>query len=244
MIQTSNPPGVDARVLAKTIWADLPERVLEDVLRGAFVRGVPARGTIYGLSDPSPRAGILLRGTARAFLAAVDGRHLTVRYARRGALIGRRSELLGGHTPVAIHAVTDVEMLDLDASRFVGLLETEAAVARTVLSELSRRLEDVYATVADAAFGTVRERVARHLLALTEERGPDGRRITAITQQALADGVGTLREVVARALREFREEGLIATEHGRIEVLDAFRLAASLGQWQVVARGNEDARQD
>jgi CRP/FNR family transcriptional regulator, cyclic AMP receptor protein len=97
--------GVDARVLADTRWTDLPEPTLGQLLQGSRVRTVRARGAIFGLGDPAPRAGLLLSGTARAFLAAADGRQLTVRYARRGALLARRSYLLGGHSPVAIHAV-------------------------------------------------------------------------------------------------------------------------------------------
>jgi CRP/FNR family transcriptional regulator len=224
---------------------ELPEPILERLVQSARVRQVDARSPIFGLGDPEPRAGILIDGTARAFLAAADGRQLTVRYARRGALLTRRSYLLGGHAPIAIHAVTDVKLLELDARPFLRLVETEATVARTVLAELSRRLEDVYATVADSAFGTVREKVARHLLALTAD-GPAGdRRIAPITQQELADGVGTMREVAARALRELRREGIVATTTGAIEILDAARLAGSLGAWQVAAaESRRDVRGD
>jgi len=229
--------GVDARHLADTRWVDLPESILGRLLEGARVRMVSARGAIFGLGDPAPNAGILLAGTARAFLAAADGRQLTVRYARRGALLARRSYLLGGHAPIAIQAVSDVELLELDAIAFLRLVESDANLARAVLAELSRGLEDVYATVADAAFGTVREKVARHLLALSDDRPPGERRIALITQQELADGIGTMREVAARALRELRREGIIATAPGCIEILDAPRLAASLGAWQVAATG-------
>jgi len=228
--------GVDARILADTRWIDLPSRTLEQVLEGSRVRVVDARGPIFGLGDPAPRAGLLLAGTARAFLAAADGRQLTVRYARRGALLARRSYLLGGHAPVAIHAVSEVELLELDTTAFIRLVETDANLARLVLAELSRRLEDVHATVADTAFGTVREKVARHLLALSGDGAPGERRIAPITQQELADGVGTMREVAARALRDLRREGIIATAPGSIEILDSARLAGSLGTWQGAGR--------
>ena len=241
MSETTIEAGADAHLLASTIWAELPEAVLTEMLRGAVVRGVRARGTIFGLSDRDARAGILLAGTARAFLAAADGRQLTVRYARRGALVGRRSDMLGGHTPVAIHALTDVEILDLDAAHFIGLLDREPTLASAVVAELGRRLEDVYATVADAAFGTIRERVARHLLAVTEDSEADARRVTSITQQELADGIGTLREVVARALADLRKAGLVATGAGQIEILDVAGLRQCLSRWQLAVLGSSNA---
>ncbi len=245
MSETTLDTGPDARILENTFWIDLPDALLQGMLRGSRVRTIAARGAVFGLGGSEPRAGILLRGTARSFLAAADGRQLTVRYARRGALIARRSYLLGGHSPVAIHAVTDVELLELDARAFLHLVETDPAMARAVLAELSRRLEDVYATVADSAFGTVREKVARHLLALSGD-GVDGeRRIAPITQQELADAVGTMREVAARVLRDLRREGVVATAPREIEILDPARLAGSLGTWQVAAAGlDQDARAD
>jgi PAS domain S-box-containing protein len=236
--------GPGPAILAETPWAELPEATLERLLPGARVRHVPARGAIFRLGDPEPRAGILLAGTARAFLAAADGRQLTVRYVRRGALLARRSTLLGGHSPVAIHALTAVTLLDLHAPRFLRLVETEPQVARVVLAELSRRLEDVHATIADSAFGTVREKVARHLLALTDDAGGGERRVARITQQELADGIGTMREVAARALRDLRREGIVTTTPGSIEILDPGRLGGSLGAWQLTAAGLERTRDD
>jgi hypothetical protein len=44
-----------------------------------------------------------------------------------------------------------------------------------------------------------------------------------------------MREVAARALRDLRREGTIATAPGAIEILDSARLAACLGAWQVTA---------
>jgi PAS domain S-box-containing protein len=56
--------------------------------------------------------------------------------------------------------------------------------------------------------------------------------VITMTQQRLADCVGTVREVVARTLREFRAEGLVVTAGGRVEVLDAGRLArVAAGRW-------------
>jgi len=46
-----------------------------------------------------------------------------------------------------------------------------------------------------------------------------------ITQQQLADAVGSVREVVARTLRELRMDGLISVGRARITILDPKRLA-------------------
>jgi CRP/FNR family transcriptional regulator len=45
-----------------------------------------------------------------------------------------------------------------------------------------------------------------------------------MTQQGLAEAVGTVREVVVRALRELRDDGVVRTERDQIVLLDAARL--------------------
>lgn len=72
----------------------------------------------------------------------------------------------------------------------------------------------------------MRQRVARHLLDLATAT-QTGRDLTVtISQQELADAVGSVREVVVRVLRELREQGQIETRRNGIVLLDPQRLAA------------------
>jgi CRP/FNR family transcriptional regulator, cyclic AMP receptor protein len=68
--------------------------------------------------------------------------------------------------------------------------------------------------------------VARHLLDLAaqHQRGPD--LVAHVSQQELADAVGTVREVVVRTLRELRQEGLLETGRAGIRILAPERLLA------------------
>jgi CRP/FNR family transcriptional regulator len=66
---------------------------------------------------------------------------------------------------------------------------------------------------------TQRERLASLLLS---RASPDGE--IRMTQQQLADHIGTRREVVARQLLEFADQATIATGRGKIQLLDADKL--------------------
>lgn len=50
-----------------------------------------------------------------------------------------------------------------------------------------------------------------------------------MTQQELADAVGTVREVIVRLLRELRQEGLVRTERDRMVIVDPSRLIDEQG---------------
>lgn len=82
-----------------------------------------------------------------------------------------------------------------------------------------------------ATFGNIQIRVMRHLLELAV-RDPDSERlVAAVTQQGLADAVGSAREVVARALAAMRKRGLVDTTKGEIVLLDPLRVARRLAGW-------------
>jgi len=77
------------------------------------------------------------------------------------------------------------------------------------------------------AFGSVRQRVAAHLLDLASDRQrPRDRLVARVSQQELADAAGSVREVVARALRDLRVAGIVATAADSIVILDPARLYA------------------
>ena len=161
-------------------------------------------------------------------MSASDGRRLTVRYARVGAMIGN---VTTPRAALSAQAVSDrVVVLELDVESLREAVASDGRIGVLLVGEVAQRMYDVYATLASNTFGTMRERVARHLLDLSSHDPVDGVLAAPVTQQALADGVGTVREVVARILRDFRIEGIVETAPGRIRILDPARLAAIVGR--------------
>ena len=92
-------------------------------------------------------------------------------------------------------------ILGIDVGRLEEAARRDAAVAYALSEELSRRLDETLQQIAINAFGSVRQRVASQLLELatTKDRS-DGRLSAHLSQQELADAVGSVREVVSRAL--------------------------------------------
>jgi CRP/FNR family transcriptional regulator len=128
--------------------------------------------------------------------------------------------------------VTECTFLEFDVETLTVLVATQITVSTSINLELTRRLEDVYATVGDSAFGSLRQRVIRHLLALAAEITPGDGYVARITQQQIADAIGSSREVVARLMTRMRNEDLIRTGPGEIRLLNVERLAANLSHWQ------------
>jgi len=216
--------GETEDALAHSFLAELPAEVISELRAGGERADYPAGTTVYQPGS-EPRAALVVRGLLRVFLASLEARQVTVRYARPGDVLGI-AVLVGGPASVGVQAVEPSGLFRLSSRTLLAAARRDARVSWAIAGELNRRLYDTLEQTAVNAFGSVRQRVAAHLLDLASaQQEPAGR----VSQQELADAVGSVREVVARVLRELRVAGVIATAADRIVILDAARLYAESG---------------
>lgn len=212
-----------AAALQRSFLGRLPPDAVADLLEGQQILDLPADTMFYREGGP-PRVFLMISGLVRLFLVARSGREVTVRYCRPPDVIGTALAVAGPLevfaqtiAPTTLHGI-DVRELDEAAHR-------DAAVAFALAEELSHRLDETLEQIAINAFGSVKQRVATHLLDLASSAGRSDARLAAgVSQQELADAVGSVREVVARALRDFRVAGLVATSTDEVVILDAIGL--------------------
>lgn len=211
-------PALRGALLASP-FGTLPPTVLEQLAQGAERAELPAASTLYREAEAPGRVMLVVSGLARVFMTSTTGRQVTVRYAHRGDLLGVAA-LLAGPPPASVQALTDSELLLLSSAHLHDLSARDAQVALVLAQELAERLYEVLSVLAGQTFGTVRARLARHLLELAaaHQDGPNLR--ARVSQQELADAVGSVREVVARTLHEWRALGFVATGAQGVELLD------------------------
>jgi CRP-like cAMP-binding protein len=90
-------------------------------------------------------------------------------------------------------------------------------MALMLLKHLAGRVRLLSDAVEDLALHTVRTRLARCLLSRTEGDAPSP---VHWTHGELAAHIGTVRDVVGRALRTFSREGLIQRKRGQVVITD------------------------
>jgi CRP/FNR family transcriptional regulator, cyclic AMP receptor protein len=216
-------PDPVQQAIAASLLAELPASLRDRVLADTLPIELPAGGTIYRDAG-DPRCLLVVAGLVRVVASAPDGRTLTIRYARAGELLGVPT-IIGGPVPVSGESVADTRLLVLNARVLRHLGQTEPAVGWLLAREVTQRLYDTIDAVADRAFGSLRQRVARHLLDLAT-RQQDGHLVAPVTQQQLAEAVGSARPAVAKVVAELRDLGLVATAAPGIAILDAQGLHA------------------
>lgn len=188
--------------------------LLREALRSVhFEAGQPVQGE----GAPARRLLLLSTGQLRVYKVSPSGRELTLFRVRPGqcCLISLASVLSETPYPALVQASRPTRAAELSADAFRRLHETEPAVRRLVTESTARQLTELMSLVAEVAFRRMDARLARHLL----DEAREGRSVVA-THDALAAHLGTAREVVSRLLENFCDDGWIATERGRVELVD------------------------
>jgi CRP/FNR family cyclic AMP-dependent transcriptional regulator len=198
----------------------LPKPAQHELQRNSVSVQVSAGQSIYSAFGPA-RLALVVEGLSRVFASSADGRHVTARYARSGECIGVMSVVTARQT-VNAEAVTDCEVRFIDVPTLRRLAATDAGVGWVIAQAAGTACSDAIELMTSNLFGNVRQRVARHLLDLAEPNR-EGVLVT-IDQQAIADAIGSVREVVARALRSLKQEGLIERTPRGLVVLDLAKM--------------------
>ncbi len=207
-----------AGAIAKSLFSDFPDHALDQVLANATPLDVPAGGVIYQEAGQS-RCVLVISGLIRVYMTADTGRQVTVRYARSGDVLGIAT-IVGGPAPVDVEIITDARLLAIPPHLLRSLAKSEPEIGWLFATEITHRLYDTLEALAGNAFGTVLQRVARHLLDMAVSRRNERALVAPVTQQELADAVGSVRAVVARSLSELRDAGLVGSSSGGVTILD------------------------
>jgi CRP/FNR family transcriptional regulator len=208
------------RLAAIPFFAAFPD----DALRVMADHGVERR---FGLGETLFRAG----ESATGLLVVLDGKVRVVReFAGRtqvvhvetvGGTLGEVPVFAGGGYPATAIAAEPTVCAVIARESLAAAIRTSPDAAFVLLERLARRVRELVSRLDRASLRSVSARLAEYLLARADARG---RSIIALgmTQQQLAEELGTVREVVVRELHALRERGALRSlGGGRYEILDA-----------------------
>jgi CRP-like cAMP-binding protein len=213
--------ALDAAIAGSAIARFPVEARAELVARGTRL-DAPARAVLYREGDPA-FSGIVVRGVLRIFVSADDGREFTLLWARPREWLGY-ALVAGGPMDVCAQALTDATIHVLPAELLRSLARADPVVAWEFSREVAARLRQVNAIVRMLAFMDLRQRIAQRLLELAFRQPAGTSLVAAVSQQELADAVGSPRTSVARVLADLRAEGLVRTVPTGVEVVRPERL--------------------
>jgi CRP/FNR family transcriptional regulator, anaerobic regulatory protein len=209
--------------------SELPPEEIRAVLdQNAQAAVVPAGALLFEEGAPCRGFPLVLSGGVRVARGAPDGRSLELYRVTPGELCVVSTSCLFGRQALTAHGQT-VERTELVLLTAAGFERWSAfpSFRHFVFGLFADRLADLMQLVEAVAFQRLDQRLATALLG----HGATLR----LTHQALADELGTAREIVTRLLRRFELSGWVVLGRERIELRD-------VGALRAVAAGSVAAR--
>ncbi len=215
------------RALHGNIYFDhLPEGELKRLAEYTSLHEFERGETLFFEGDECAGLHILHTGCVKIYRVSPQGRQYIVRLLQEGDTFNEVAVFDNGGNPVNAEAIEPSRVWVVEAACVREMVRASPEFAQKVINNLGQNLRMLVRAASEMAFYQVTHRLARLISQLsTEESNPDG--ISRLTQEQLAARLGTVREVVARSLRELERSGAIRTENRRITIANL----SLLEQW-------------
>lgn len=181
---------------------------------------VPDGTCLFRPGDESRAFLFVLSGSVRVEQTNAAGRTVVLYRVEAGdSCVLTTTGLLSGRPYSGYgYAEGNVTAVSIPAQRFRSLLSSEPKFQEIVFRNFAARVGELTDVIDDLLIHRTDQRIARWL---ANRAGPT----IHVTQQELAQELGTVREVVSRTLKSFERRGWINSGRGTITVLQVAALA-------------------
>ena len=197
--------GLDAATLERI--ASQASRQTYAAGQVVFLEGEPCRG-LY----------VVEQGWLKAVKSSAEGREQIVRLVGPGELFHELGVFTNVPNPASVIALEPTAVWIISRSAMQQLLDERPALARLVIDTLAGRVLYLVGLIEDLSLHSVEARLVR--LLLDQATGDVVQRQRWHTQAEMAARLGTVPDVLSRALRTLVEAGLIGVERHQIRILD------------------------
>ncbi len=201
----------------------LDPAALDALAQTAIWRTYAAGAIIFLEGEASANLYFLTEGWIKVVKTSPEGREQVLRFLGPGETFNEVGVLAHRPNPATAIALehSKLWLLPRDAVRSVLLDRPEAMLQ--VVENMADRLVEMVGLVTDLSLRSVEARLARWLLEWSDESGVVSRRRWS-TQSEMAARLGTVPDVLSRALRRLSEAGILHVERRQIRILDQARL--------------------
>lgn len=190
---------------------------------GRKIVQMQAKQVFFSQGDAADSIFYLQEGRAKLTVVSTSGKEATVTLLSAGDFVGEESLAgVAGLRLATATAITSCTALRIEREEMIRVIHEEHAFSDRFLSFLLARSMRIQADLVDQLFNSSEKHLARILLVMAEfgEQNESDRLIPQITEERLAEMIGTPQSSVSFFMNRFRKLGLIDYD-GRIRVRKA-----------------------
>ncbi|MEP7099274.1 MAG: Crp/Fnr family transcriptional regulator, partial [Burkholderiales bacterium] len=197
-------------------FAALAESSLQDMAARGGVKRYPAHAVIITEGDANNSLYIILSGRVKVYASNEAGKEVILNTHGAGEYVGELA-IDGGLRSASVMTLEPTTCVVVTGASLRDFVVEHPDFALHLIDGLIARVRQLTENVKSLALEDVYGRVASLLKALAVEEGT--RRVVTerLTQQDIAERVGSSREMVNRIFKELTSGGYLVVEAGRIE---------------------------
>jgi CRP/FNR family transcriptional regulator, cyclic AMP receptor protein len=184
----------------------------------------PARRVLFRKGDPGTNMMVVLEGRVQICTHSEEGREFVVNIINPGEVFGEIALLDGSDRTADAVTMDPCELMVLERRDFVPFLRDHPDACMRLLEVLCQKLRWTTGVLEAALFLEGPSRLARvmvHLSSLYGQPVSGGIELRIrLSQQQLANMVGMSRESINKQLGQWRDDGIVAIDEGRITITD------------------------
>ncbi|MBV1880939.1 MAG: Crp/Fnr family transcriptional regulator [Pseudomonadales bacterium] len=201
-----------------SLFQGLPAEALDALEQTASTRQYPKNTIIINEGDTSTSLYLLIAGKVKVFLSDEEGREFVLNSLSPGDYFGEYALLDDEQRTASVMTTDTSSFLIIHKEDFQRLRNDYADMSEILINNLVGRIRQLTDNVKTLALKDVYGRIRKLLGDLSEKSGSD-KIEEKLTQQEIANRVGSSREMVARILKDLSVGGYIVSEKKQITLL-------------------------
>jgi CheY-like chemotaxis protein/CRP-like cAMP-binding protein len=221
----TTPEGLDAFISdAKKVLN------LKDLCKDKKVKTIKKKAGLFSEGDSPVNIYFVKSGSIKVYQSHPEGKELITSIYNANDFFGFEPILEGDNYHESAVAMQDSEIITIPKHDFLTLLQRNPEVSKGFTALLSKKVAEKEKQLLNLAYNSVRQRTAEALLKVRDLK--DNKENIQISRDDLAKMVGTASESVIRVLSDFKDEGLIEIEGGKIKIVQVGKLEKVV-RWNV-----------
>ena len=210
------------------LFSELTPHDLQTFEKLICLKKCPAHTALLNTACRSKNVYVIIRGRVKIYIEEKSGITVTLGFRKSGELIGEIGAIDNLHPSANVTAVETCDLLVIQSDDFVRCLRTMPQLSFNVLQVLTQRIRLATSHICALSTMNTRCRVARLLMSLAtfgehsvldETLSFDSESVAELprrlTQEDIADMVGSSRVQVNRVLMQLKREGILRGKVGQ-----------------------------
>ena len=193
------------------------DAVLQELAQDTYLCRFDSAELIFCEGESCAGLHIVQSGSVKLYKVSPQGREMIIKTLGENDSFNEVPVFDHGENPISAAAINECQLWIVPCESIRRVMAEHPEMAQAIILNLSKNLRMLVGLVEELSFYQVTNRLARLIHQLPAEQ-LQGKRDERLTQDALAARLGSVREVVARSLKELERSGAITLARRKIEI--------------------------